>query len=566
MKIRNPRSISSSFFKEVIIVTLGPLILIIIAAMYFTFKQTTDSILTTQQIIVTSLEREISDFIKIPFRVLQVMKTQVQVEERQDIVSLLSNIRREFPLFTMIQVLDENGKIQLTEPKNKDLIGVDSSHQEFFLGLKTGVDVFWSSSLVSLESGEPALTLAAKYSGGILVGYIRLSTLNDMTDIIRLGKTGFAFITDSQGRLIAHPDRRLVAQRESFLQFPFFQEITQKWENGIVKNIKKQGKVISFTREPQTGWIIGIIQDEEEIDETLRGIITLGLILILISLGGSIFISLGFSGRLQNLLSQLILYTENIANSSYHADPPYLVFSELEHLAQKFHDMAKAREQDLGRLNDELKNSLKEKDILIQEVHHRVKNNLSVLMGLFGLQQDTMDDLIIKSILQDARNRIYSMALIHESLYKYSNLERIDFSTYIDDLSDIILQTYERPACPIEVKKNMSSVMVPLTAAVPLGLITNEILTNTMKHAFHGMKKGIIGLELSENDNLVTLKLWDNGIGFTEKVHKNSLGMELITMLIKQLQGILEFSNSGEGSSNPGVSYTITIDRSKFKE
>ncbi|MFP4009077.1 MAG: sensor histidine kinase, partial [Spirulinaceae cyanobacterium] len=196
----------------------------------------------------------------------------------------------------------------------------------------------------------------------------------------------------------------------------------------------------------------------------------------------------------------------------------------------------------------QLRKSLDDKELLLKEVHHRVKNNLQVISGMFYLQAQYIDDPDVLSILTDSQNRIESMALIHEKLYQSKNFAKVDLSTYIEDLSNHLFASYNLNPHNISLRQNVKNANLPLDAAIPCGLLVNELVSNALKHAFPDRRTGEIFIQLLKNDrDELKLIVRDNGIGLPQKLNvenNNSLGLRLVRSLTRQLKGKLEIYNA----------------------
>lgn len=192
-----------------------------------------------------------------------------------------------------------------------------------------------------------------------------------------------------------------------------------------------------------------------------------------------------------------------------------------------------------------IENALKEKEFLIKEIHHRVKNNLQIISSMLSLQSDVIESKEAKEILQESRLRINSMSLIHQMLYNKSNMTNISISEYLKALLMQIEKSYAVSTCRITTTLNCDNVSIDLDTAIPLGLIVNELVTNSFKHAFKNSPEGNVIVEFKKSDSQYTLVVQDNGSGFDVKNHNTgSLGMELIHMLAEQLNGTITFTNS----------------------
>lgn len=190
----------------------------------------------------------------------------------------------------------------------------------------------------------------------------------------------------------------------------------------------------------------------------------------------------------------------------------------------------------------ELENSIDEKTILLKEVHHRVKNNLQIISSLLNLQALQIKDEYIRGIFKESQNRVISMALIHEKLYQTNNMSHISFSGYLNELVQNIYRSYSIIDKSIDFELSLEEVDVNIDSSITLGLIVNEIVSNSLKHAFSGRARGTISIDLTTQDNILNLKVKDDGVGIPSDFdYKNTstLGFNIILNLIDQINGKL---------------------------
>ncbi|MBI3518567.1 MAG: sensor histidine kinase [Bacteroidetes bacterium] len=190
--------------------------------------------------------------------------------------------------------------------------------------------------------------------------------------------------------------------------------------------------------------------------------------------------------------------------------------------------------------------SLKEKDVLLAEIQHRVKNNLAVITGLLNLQTEKAPCNTSKQLMIESRNRVMSISMVHERLYKKDNLSKIDFKIYVSELVKEVITSFSNATGSIKIEEELDKVEMEITKAVPIGLIINEALTNSLKHAFqHHPENPTIYIRMQIIYDRIQISVSDNGIGFSdiEKRSDTSLGISLIESLADQIDAKVVFRN-----------------------
>ncbi|WP_172633400.1 PAS domain S-box protein [Methanosalsum zhilinae] len=193
-------------------------------------------------------------------------------------------------------------------------------------------------------------------------------------------------------------------------------------------------------------------------------------------------------------------------------------------------------------------------ELIVKEVHHRVKNNLQVIASLLNMQSRNFDDEKVKAAFKDSQNRVKSMSLAHEKLYGSENLASIEISDYIKSLVNYIFQTYDTGKGNIKIHMSSDTAYLSMDIIVPLALILNEIITNSLKHAFPDEREGTISVDFRVRDDECLLQVSDDGVGISSDFDiesSNSLGLRVVNMLIQQLQGTIERYDSN------GTDYVI---------
>ncbi|MBN2415306.1 PAS domain S-box protein [bacterium] len=199
---------------------------------------------------------------------------------------------------------------------------------------------------------------------------------------------------------------------------------------------------------------------------------------------------------------------------------------------------------------EKIKTSLREKEVLLKEIHHRVKNNLQIIASLINLQSRQISDPEMKAIYNDIKHRVHTMALIHEGLYRSGNFAKINFDEYLGNLTRHLYQAYHTESAGAEITLNIDDIALDIEQAIPCGLIVNELLTNAFKHAFTNRKKrGRIEVSFRKKAASLLLSVRDNGTGIPEDIDiatTDSLGLRLVHILaVDQLNGKLQVNRSG---------------------
>jgi two-component sensor histidine kinase len=214
-------------------------------------------------------------------------------------------------------------------------------------------------------------------------------------------------------------------------------------------------------------------------------------------------------------------------------------------------------QKQLVEQEEKLELMVREKDVLLQEIHHRVKNNLALVSGLLYLQTEAVDNSEAQIKLKEAQLRIQSMAMIHELLYSTHSFSKIDLKIYLNELVSNIAKNFKPEYLNLEIDIHGTSQLIEIDKAIPIALLANEITVNSMKYAFPNQLEGKFTVTININEsNELEIKFSDNGIGITNKdftKSSSSIGYMLINTFVDQLEGSLQFC------SNQGAHYFVSI-------
>jgi PAS domain S-box-containing protein len=227
-----------------------------------------------------------------------------------------------------------------------------------------------------------------------------------------------------------------------------------------------------------------------------------------------------------------------------------------DHLLESFIDITERL-----KAEEQIKQSLKDKDMLIGEIHHRVKNNLLIITSLLSLQSSYVEDKKSQSLFEESENRTRSMAMIHEKLYQSGEAKSIDFEEYIQSLGNELYNTYALNSNLIKLEMNLEkNLILDVDTAIPLGLIFNELFTNSLKHAFPDNREGTIKVGFHKKDENYQLTVEDDGIGLPEDFsieESDTFGLQLVDALTQQIDAQVDVDSS------QGTKYTITFQEEK---
>jgi two-component sensor histidine kinase len=212
------------------------------------------------------------------------------------------------------------------------------------------------------------------------------------------------------------------------------------------------------------------------------------------------------------------------------------------------------------RAEEHVRASLREKEVMLKEIHHRVKNNLQIVSSLLSLQSGCLKDKQALDSLQEVQNRVQSMAMIHENLYQSEDLARVDFAEYIRSLAAHLFHSYGVNPEDIRLEVNVAGTLLDVNTATLCGLITNELVSNCLKYAFPDGRKGLIRIELRaerrNKDPEFLLIITDNGVGMPQNAacgKNGSLGLHLVRRIAQQLGGTLDLR------SDAGTQFNISF-------
>lgn len=670
--------------RNYLIISILPILLFGIIGSLSTSMSIRREIDQKNTLLVRSLNYEIDEYIGTSLEVLQhVLSNDLEARQPEEIHHILKSAVESFQNFSAAAIIDHSGTIRHMEPPVDYLIGNDVSNQETFNPgtWENGFSV--SEPFIDPRTNSPSITLTAANDSVIIAGYLDLRRLREITNKITIGETGYAFIADSHGYLISHPNRLFVDERRNISNLSIFTEGFDEEVTFYTYIYEGRRKLASAVRHPETGWALVVTQNMKESNKPLRNIGILFLTVVTITLALSLHMAFAsrrqFSGPLENLmrsaaqiatgryevnleesgiieLNKLILALKRMSSAirtredalqhsteqykalvehsnsiiiRWNRDLSYTFFNTYAEEQLGFskeqiigkpmvgttHTEKDSKGQDVQemladiirrpekyasnenevinsegearwfqwsnkpiydengrvaeilsigtdrtaykRAEEKISQSLEEKEILLKEIHHRVKNNMQIISSLLNLQEGKMrnpDDLLL---FQESESRVHFMSLIHEQLYESENFTEINFQNFINEMISYISDIYLTGQDRIEFSISTDDISLDIDRAIPCALIINELLSNSMKYAFPERPcTGKILVQLTHENGYI-LTFADNGIGYPEGFDPKAstgLGFQLVNALVDQLGGSYTIEKRG---TEAGAAITI---------
>ncbi len=381
--------------------------------------------------------------------------------------------------------------------------------------------------------------------------------MNDLASFLskRSGRA-YVVVVDNNNRVMACS----TADREigSTFETPAAYSTAKISDSVVLKYVLAGKKFIDISYPIKAGDLVlgqvrmGLDADwlQGETDTVRRTIlISSGAALAVILLG--ILLASAVAKKISQPMLLLRKAAEKIGKGDYSQKVDVRSADEVGVLAGSFNKMLEDLRESRAQLVDK-GSALREKEVLLKEIHHRVKNNMQVIASLLTLQAGYLQDREARALLEESRQRVETMSLIHEKLYRSHDLAGIDFKEYVDELVAGMFSLYAEKSGQIEPTVNISGVFLDINNSIPCALIINELVSNVLRHAFPDGRSGNMAILMgNDGDGKITLIVSDNGIGFPEGIdfrNTKSLGMQLVNSLVSQINGTIDLDR-GEGTA-----------------
>jgi two-component sensor histidine kinase len=446
--------------------------------------------------------------------------------------------------FHRVMALDPEFRIVDSVPDMGE-VGADLS------GLVSGVSVLGTMTLTvpyySTVAGAIVVTVAQQPRGytHAIAAELNLELLQQqLSEAVPSGGDQTVFLTDRYGNVIAHPDFSLVQRQANLGGLTVMQQVGSGRPATTIARENGQVSLYSAVRDGASGWTVVVHEPLSSAFASVIWVFTGTLVAVAVILAITLLL---FRNRLRrHIVSPLMDFAAAIDRESSARETAERrtgrSFAELDVLLYRFDEMTNR----VHRRERELIAAATEKDALVREIHHRVKNNLNVIASLLSLQAEhvnSVEDAMVA--FEESKNRIYSIARVHESLYGTDNLSAVDMSMYIRELVYDLRTAHGRDDT-VDIRLHVEQIDLGIEMAIPCGIILNELLTNSYRHAFPQQRRGEISVTFSlVSGDRYQLIVSDDGIGLTAAAAEGSsrsLGMRLVRILVEQLNGTVKFS------------------------
>jgi len=462
--------------------------------------------------------------------------------------SLRAHLQEELalnPNFESLACIDARGVQVASFPPDPNADGLNFADRDYATP-PVGRPLL-SDAAISLSSGHPVVKIASRLRprGLVTVGDLDLSRLSDFA-AASAGPGWTISIVDQGGTVVADPDIRRVQQRVN---------IANELASGPSQQISpvslgRLGSDYVFSESlPEFGWHVLAAYDRTAYLGPLNRALLLfvGSALAAILLIGAV--ALAMARRMLADFDALGRGVQAIRDRRYGEVNLEPTFDELRVLIAEVRGMEAAVEEREAQLTD----MVRQRDTLLREVHHRVKNNMQIVSSLLSLQKASLKDEEAAAALTESSSRIQALALTHEILYRGEQFSRLDLGDYLRELCSYLFSAYDAPA--VSFSLGGARITLDPDRAIPLGLIVTEIVSNSLKHAFRGGRTGTVTIELTEEGEDIHIRVADDGPGFAPAAENRTLGLLLVDTLVDQLQGTLL------RSTEAGTAYDIRLKR-----
>ncbi|AEJ20535.1 sensor histidine kinase [Gracilinema caldarium] len=453
-------------------------------------------------------------------------------------------------IYESVFIIDKSGTVLTVLPEGDVFSGFDFSHQTYIMKLlkDNTQNPVYSPVFISTRTKNPTIVVAVRHPSGILAGYLNLSWLSRLPTTLSSEKLTDLSIADRYGTVVANRNRSLVEEQVTIASTELFSWARKQKSGTLLHQYNNYSLVTSLSYIPGPDWYVFISELESFAFRATRDVLNIALVASLISFILATLFGY-YMGR--NILVSLTILTDEalqVQGRVYRTIEHRSSYIEINRLIEAFNTMSqevRTREHQFEEANRELQQTLEQKDTLLREVHHRVKNNMQIISSLLTLQADELACEEDQELFENSKLRIQSMAMVHEKIYQSAGVESLALKEYIQDLVELILSNHHTY---FEYSVAGDDVIISLNQAIPCALAVFEACINAIKYGKRSDGSGRIDISITKfSNNLLTITIKDNGSGFPKDFnadHTHSMGFSLMKGLMDQLKGTFSWYTS----------------------
>lgn len=508
-----------------------------------------DTVIQRNQLLAKSIALSIEQQIRDATTLLISTTEQVDAVNDAEYKKFMEASLVSSGIYESFYAINEQGRVIYSIPQNDVFTGFDFSQQTVIrqvMNRSTPAPAY-SSAFISTQTKNPTIVVAVHQPYGIYAGYLNLTWLSRLSKSLESEQITSLSIVDRYGTTIANRNRALVEEQYSIANTELFAWAQKSGTGTLHHRFENNDVITSVNFIPGPNWYVFISEPTKSAFRASRDVLFIGLMVAVFAIIGAILV--GYTlGRSILVSIQLLTEESQQVQAGVYRDIQHAGnYAEINRLIETFNAMSdevQKREIQYEEANRQLEHALQQKEILLKEIHHRVKNNMQIVSSLLSLQSDELVCEEDREFFENSRLRIQSMAMVHEKIYQTQDLESLPLKDYLQDLVELIIannQTF------MEYAVTGDAPIISLNQAIPCALSVFEACMNAIKYGKDndGYVKLAIAIQ-QEEQNWVRIIVKDAGPGFPadfDPAKSRSLGFTLMLGLMDQLKGTLRWYN-----------------------
>mgnify|MGYP005843745161 FL=1 len=543
------KSIRKALIVMVNLTGLLPVLIMFIGVSISIQRGINDTVMQRNELLAKSVAVSIEQQIRDATTLLISTTAYVNGEDTEQYKQYLNASLVSSGIYESLYVLDGQGKVLYSIPQNDDFTGFDFSRQTAIQRVvnRSTPDPVYSSVLISTLTKNPTVEVVVHQDHGVFAGYLNLAWLSRLSN--SLGNEGITTlaIVDQYGTTIANRNWTLVEEQYSIANTELFTWAQTARKGSLRHRFENYDLISSVSFIPEPNWFVFVSETTSRALRATRTVFILGIVVAVFSFLGTTLVGYLLGRSILKSIAMLTEETLLVQSGVYQRIEHMSTYSEINRFITAFNRMSDEvhkREIQYEEANRQLEHSLRQKDILLKEIHHRVKNNMQIVSSLLALQADELvceEDMVF---FENSRLRIQSMAMVHEKMYQTNDMESLQLKGYLQDLVELILannQTF------MEFSVSGDELSISLNQAIPCALSVFEACMNAIKHGTNA--EGFVNLAIvikKEDQQGCRITIRDSGPGFPpdfNPAQSRSLGFTLMLGLMEQLKGTFHWYN-----------------------